>query len=169
MTHEAIPAAPRLEPELVRLPEQPTIAVRYHLESQEGIEQRFDEGFQAIGAALSRAQLQPAGPAFAHYDRMPTEPFTVELGFPTDAEYAGLEFPGDTKVITSKLSGGHVATLSHLGGFDGLGTAWERLLQWAAAHGHRPVGHFWEVYVTEPTPDMDPSTLRTDLFLPVSS
>ena len=23
---------------------------------------------------------------------------------------------------------------------------------------------FWEVYTTEPTPDMDPATLRTDLF-----
>ena len=27
----------------------------------------------------------------------------------------------------------------------------------------------WEVYVTEPSPDMDPATLRTDLVLPYES
>ena len=26
-----------------------------------------------------------------------------------------------------------------------------------------PAFPFWEVYVTEPSPDMDPATLRTDL------
>ena len=32
--------------------------------------------------------------------------------------------------------------------------------------GRAPGSPFWEVYVTEPSPDMDPATLRTDLFCP---
>ncbi|MGO2111815.1 MAG: GyrI-like domain-containing protein [Pseudoclavibacter sp.] len=168
MTHEASPATPRLEPEVVRLGEQPTVIVRYHCESMLGLETYFDEGFQKIGAALGHAEIEPTGAAFSHYDRMPTEPFTLEIGFPIAPEYAGVEFVHDADVVTSKLSGGLVATVSHVGSFDGLGLAWEGLTQWAAANGHRPVGHFWEVYVTEPSPDMDPATLRTDLFLPVA-
>jgi effector-binding domain-containing protein len=33
-----------------------------------------------------------------------------------------------------------------------------------AAGGTPPGTPFWEVYVTEPSPDMNPATLRTDLF-----
>ena len=32
------------------------------------------------------------------------------------------------------------------------------------ADGREPAFPFWEVYVTEPTPDADPASLRTDLF-----
>mgnify|MGYP006953700742 CR=1 FL=1 len=37
----------------------------------------------------------------------------------------------------------------------------------AAVAGAIPTGHTIEAYVTEPSPDMDPSVLRTDLILPV--
>ena len=33
-----------------------------------------------------------------------------------------------------------------------------------AAAGETPELPFWEVYVTEPSPEMDPADLRTDLF-----
>ena len=38
----------------------------------------------------------------------------------------------------------------HVGGYDNLGDSWCALAM-------------WEVYVTEPIPDADPATLRTDL------
>lgn len=40
------------------------------------------------------------------------------------------------------------------------------MMQQVAADGRQPALPFWEVYVTEPSPEMDPATLRTDLVLP---
>ena len=53
--------------------------------------------------------------------------------------------------------------LVHEGSFDELGSSWGRLGQWIAAAGLTPGEDMWEVYVTEPSPDMDPADLRTEL------
>jgi effector-binding domain-containing protein len=53
----------------------------------------------------------------------------------------------------------------HAGGFDGLAAAWQRLFAWVGQHGMTPAGVFWEVYLTVPSPGMDPAGLRTELDL----
>lgn len=69
--------------------------------------------------------------------------------------------------MPSSLPGGRIARLIHLGAFDGLGTSWEQLVAWVYEHGMQPGEVFWEVYLTEPAPDMDPAELRTELNLPI--
>lgn len=64
----------------------------------------------------------------------------------------------------SALPGGRVATAAHLGGYDRLGEAWQTFMGALEAQGLRAAVPFWEVYTTEPSPEMDPATLRTDLF-----
>jgi effector-binding domain-containing protein len=39
---------------------------------------------------------------------------------------------------------------------------------WIEAQGLRAGETFWEVYLTQPTPDMDPGELRTELNWPVA-
>jgi effector-binding domain-containing protein len=56
-----------------------------------------------------------------------------------------------------------VARLVHQGGYDQLGAAWDRLRSWIDGQGLTPGRELWEVYVTEPSPDIDPATLRTEL------
>ena len=56
----------------------------------------------------------------------------------------------------------------HAGSFDGLSEAWQRLGAWIGGQGLTPANDYWEVYVTEPSPDMDPADLRTELNWPVS-
>ena len=51
----------------------------------------------------------------------------------------------------------------HAGSFDTLSSAWERLGSWINDQGLTPTQVYWEVYLTEPTPDMDPADLRTEL------
>ena len=60
------------------------------------------------------------------------------------------------------------ARLVHEGSFDQLGSSWGRLAEWIAAAGTAPGEDFWEVYVTEPSPDMNPVDLRTELNWPVT-
>ena len=55
------------------------------------------------------------------------------------------------------------ARLVHLGSYDRLVASWERLGSWMGEHGLTPGPVLWEVYVTEPSPDMDPADLRSEL------
>ena len=73
------------------------------------------------------------------------------------------------RIAASELPAGDVAVISHLGAYDGLGQAWGRLMGSVGAMGRTPGTPFWESYVTEPSPNMDPATLRTDLFCPAHS
>jgi effector-binding domain-containing protein len=63
----------------------------------------------------------------------------------------------------SRLPAGRIAIISHLGSYDGLGDAWGRFMQAVADSGNQPALPFWEIYVTEPSPEADPATMRTDL------
>ena len=53
--------------------------------------------------------------------------------------------------------------LVHLGSYDKLVASWERLGAWMGEQGLTPGPLLWEVYVTEPSPDMDPADLRSEL------
>ena len=58
--------------------------------------------------------------------------------------------------------------LAHFGSFDGLGSSWERLGSWIKAQGLSAGPQRWEFYVTRPSPEMNPSDLRTDLTWPLA-
>lgn len=160
-------AQPITEPEFAHLPEQLTIVVRSEGVTMDGIEQHFDEGFRLIAETLATHGILPIGAAFAWYDGIPPAPFTLEIGFPIGWEHEGLEFVPDARVAISRLPGGRVARLSHLGGYGGLGAAWARLDAWITREGAKPAGGYWEVYVTEPSPEANPADMRTDLHMPV--
>lgn len=112
----------------------------------------FDTGYARIIAA----GVTPTGPAFALYRGDPTASFDLELGFPAD------RVPADDTVEESSIPGGPSFVLTHVGGYDGLGPAWERVLG-AVADAGRTLDTMLEVYVSQPGPDVDPATLRTDL------
>ena len=156
-----IPPAPRDEPELVVLDAVPTAVVRHADVRMERIREVFDTSFAALGGS----GVAPAGPAFAVYRGDPADQFDVEVGFPL-AERLPAAIPvGDLTVEPSALPDGRAVTLSHVGGYDGLGDAWARLFSGVVGGGLRPGEAIIEVYVTEPTPDADPAGMRTDLFV----
>ena len=104
-----------------------------------------------------------AGPAFAIYRGDPSATFDIELGFPVTEPLAH-SVPGEVTVEPSTLPSGRALAVSHLGSYDGLGQTWGRLASAAGGRGLQPA-YFFELYITEPSPEMDPATLRTDLFL----
>lgn len=126
----------------------------------------FDGTFSALVPALAEHDVEIAGPAFALHHRMPGATMTFEVGFPVATPIDGELEAGGITFYPSSMPATQVATVSHLGGYDGLGRAWSDLMQRVAADGRQPALPFWEVYVSEPGPDVDPSTLRTDLVLP---
>ena len=123
----------------------------------------FDASFSRLAAAVAAQSVAVVGPAFALYHGAPGAVADLEVGFPTGGT---VEVDGD--VVASELPGGRVARLVHEGSFDQLGSSWGRLAGWITAEGLSPGADLWEVYVTEPSPAMDPADLRTELNWPVT-
>ena len=149
-------------PEVVTL-EPTTAAVVRGTVAAEEITDFFDRSFSVLGEAIAAQGVSPTGPAFGLYRGLPDETIDVAVGFPTDRP-----IEPDGSAEAGELPGGRVARVVHAGAFDGLGEAWQRLGAWIAEQGMSPGETYWEVYVTEPSPDMDPADLRTELNWPVS-
>jgi effector-binding domain-containing protein len=150
------------EPQIVDVEEQPTAVVRGRVPMAE-ITGFFDTSFGQLAEVLGAQGRTPQGAAFARYHAQPTDVADLEVGFPVDEP---VEPAGD--VVASTLPGGRVARLVHEGSFDALGESWGRLAGWMAAEGLTPAPSMWEVYLTDPSPDMDPADLRTELNWPVA-
>lgn len=123
----------------------------------------FDETFSALVPGLEEFGVTAAGPAFALHHRLPGATMTFDAGFPVTEPLNGELEAGGITFYPSTLPAGRIATISHIGSYEGLGRAWRSLMEQVVADGHRSEVPFWEVYVTQPGPDVDPSTLRTDL------
>lgn len=123
----------------------------------------FDETFSALVPGLAEFGVTAVGPAFAAHHRQPGATMTFDVGFPVTEVLDGELEAGGITFYASALPAGRIATISHLGGYDGLPQAWQSFMEQVAADGHRTQLPFWEFYVTQPGPDADPSSLRTDL------
>lgn len=156
----------------LRAPAVPTAVVRATAVPMATIGELFDAVFRSVFPAAFERGLSPAGPPFALYTSVtdgPDASADLEIGFPLGAPLSGplVDDPvevGGRRLVASVLPGGDVAVTTHLGGFDELGRAWGEFFGEIGASGRAPGSPFWEAYVTEPSPDMDPADLRTDLF-----
>jgi len=151
------------EPELVDAEPVTTAVVRAVVPAA-GLTGFFDSSFRELVATTTEQGVTLLGPAFALYRGPFAETVDLEVGFPVDRVVRA-----QGNVLASELPGGRLARTTHAGAFDGLGEAWARLAAWLGERGHSPATERWESYVTQPSPDMDPRDLRTELFWPIDS
>ncbi|GAA3846679.1 MULTISPECIES: GyrI-like domain-containing protein [Brevibacterium] len=144
----------------------PTVVVEAQNYPMAELPQLFDSVFSGLFPALAAAEVEPTGPAFSLYTRQPTDTVDIQVGIPVSAGLSqALELGDDLTAIPSELPGGSIGAVTYQGGYDGLGEAWNAHMQALVAAGHHPDLPFFEVYVTEPNPEMDPADLRTDLYV----
>ena len=148
-------------PELITVPAVTTAVVRDQVEP-DNLRDFFDTSFSMLAETLSTQGISIAGPAFGLYRDTTDDVVDLEIGYPTESE---VRPEGD--VTPGSLPAGRVARVVHQGNFDGLGASWQQLRAWMDENGLTPRSMRWEVYVTEPSPDMDPDELRTELNAPV--
>jgi effector-binding domain-containing protein len=151
------------EPGLVDVPPAATAVISGSVAMAE-LADFFDRSFSRLAPAIADQGVAIAGPAFALYHGSPAATADLEVGFATDRP---VRPDGDVRAGT--LPGGTVARLVHRGGYDRLPESWGRLRAWIEARGLTPGHDTWEVYVTEPSPDMDPADLRTELYWPLEA
>lgn len=145
--------------------EVPTAVVVRHDFPMYEMPSLMDGTFSHLADALEEAGRHPSGPAFALHHRAPVATADLEVGFPIDAPLEGtLTLPNGFEVVGSTIPGGRVAWISHIGGYAGLAEKWGAFTEKIGESEEQMTYPFWEFYVTAPTPDTDPATLRTDLF-----
>lgn len=150
------------QPELVSLDPATTAVIRGSVPVT-GLRDFFDDSFRTLAQVLAAQQVSVLSPAFALFHGTPGDTLDLEAGFVTDRSVQ----PGHG-VVAGSLPGGRAVRLAHFGSFDGLGSSWERLGSWIKAQGLSAGPQRWEFYVTRPSPEMNPSDLRTDLTWPLA-
>lgn len=103
-----------------------------------------------------------AGPPFVRYLEWGPERVVVDIGFPVVRPSPTI---GDVRPAT--LPGGTVASIVHVGPYEGIAATYGRLRDWLVATGHGELGPMWEVYWTDPASEPDPSTWRTEIVVPL--
>jgi effector-binding domain-containing protein len=149
-----------LEPEIHDLPPRETAVVAVDV-PQAGLAEAIGRAIGEVESAMEEAGVTLAGPPFARYLAF-GERIQAEVGFPVRRTA-----PVVGRVLPSHLPGGRVASIVHLGPYDGLHATYARLTQWLEERGLRPMGPLWEVYWSDPSDEPDPATWRTEISAPV--
>lgn len=150
---------------VTEVPEVPTAVVSRQSFPTAEMSSLMDACFSHLFPALAGAGVTPIGPAFALHRRMPVDTADVEIGVPIDRPLPEtLTLPSGLEVSASVLPAGRAAAISHIGGYDALAEKWGEFTELVGDAGEQMTYPFWELYVTPPTPQTDPATLRTDLF-----
>jgi effector-binding domain-containing protein len=123
----------------------------------------------AIGGALrevheqmTAAGVDLAGAPFTRYPSFDPDSGTAEVGFPVMRPA-----PAVGRVEPSRLPGGPVASVIHLGPYETLGESYERLNRTLEGSGMHASGPMWEVYWTDPSMEPDPARWRTEIIVPL--
>lgn len=165
LPHPYDAAEPATECRVTDAPEVPTAVVFQRDFPMYQMSSLMDGTFTHLASALEDAGIRPIGPAFALHHRAPVSTADVEVGFPIDAPLPEpITLPSGFEVIASSLPAGRVAWVSHLGGYGALAESWGAFTEGIGESEEQMKYPFWEFYVTPPTPDVKPSSLRTDLF-----
>jgi effector-binding domain-containing protein len=157
---QAVFDRPHATPEIHRVPLRETAAVAVEVAPGE-LPAAVGTALAEVEAAMAEAGVALAGPPFTRY--LAYEPrVRAEIGFPVlrPAPHVGRVFPG-------RLPGGRVASIVHVGAFDGLHQTYAVLFQWLTELGLQPTGATWEVYWSDPEAEPDPATWRTEILAPV--
>jgi effector-binding domain-containing protein len=120
------------------------------------------DAIEEIERRMVEAAVELAGPPFTRYLDFGPLRILAEIGMPVwrPAPHAGRVFPG-------RLPGGRVASVVHVGPYDGLATTYTRLQRWLDDAGLEGTGPMWEVYWSDPQAEPDPATWRTEILVPL--
>jgi len=127
-----------------------------------------------LGALISHGST-PAGAPFFRYLEIAGDSMTLQVGVPVPPGAALPEHVTPFPTEAGELPAGRYATLTHIGPFDGLFGATERLLDWARTSGLELDGDLvdgverWaarlEIYLTDPRLEGDPNRYETELAI----
>jgi effector-binding domain-containing protein len=134
-----------------------------HLTVPWGEIQRFME--PALSELLGIISAQGIGPVGAwsnHHLTVSPSHANFEVSVPVSSPVSRTG-----RVEHREVPSGIAACSSHLGAYEGLGSAWRDLNSWIKGRGYTPAPDLWECYVVGPESCPDPAAWRTELTRPL--
>lgn len=116
--------------------------------------------FGALGAACVDAEM--SGPPMVKYTAWHENDCELEAAFPVDSSAPAIEgvekkdYPACTALTTT-----------YTGPYDGLSDAWQEMWKHVEANGIKGDMPCWDVYVTDPSAEPDPTKWVTELYIPL--
>lgn len=143
------------------IPEQPVLAIRETVAP--ALFQSFLGGaFNELYRCLAIGGVEPEGPPIAQYHAFGPEVIDVEVCLPVPSGTIGVG-----RVTSEVLPAATVATLVHVGAYDGEGAAYAELERWIKANGFEHDGPPRERYLIGPDSGVDPTEYRTQIEMPI--
>jgi effector-binding domain-containing protein len=136
---------------------QPGLAIRETVANAE-IPAKMAELFAELGRFIAAKAAPVIGPPFAYYHSWNEKETVVEVGFPVAAGAAG-----EGRIRPMSLPGGKVVTGLHVGPYDKLVESYTAMTAWMKSQGHVPASFMWEVYLSDPMQEKDPSKWMTKM------
>jgi effector-binding domain-containing protein len=141
---------------------QPGIAIRETVANAE-IPAKMAEMFAELGRYIGMNAVPAIGPPFAYYHSWNEKETVVEVGFPVAPGGKG-----EGRIRPMTLPGGKVVVGLHIGPYDKLVESYQAMTAWMKSQGHVPAGFMWEVYLSDPMIEKDPSKLMTQMCWPLA-
>lgn len=113
-------------------------------------------------------QLEIAGPPFVRYFSRSDQLIEYQAGLPVFKLPAGSGPDAETSITATSLPAGPAIATVHVGRYEDLPDAHAFLRSWAERAERAPGGAMWEVFLTNPMTQRDPSKWRTKVFLPLA-
>lgn len=146
--------------ELREVREKDTVSIRTTT-SVEKLSEVIGPGYGEIMQYLGAKGVQASGPPFAMYHNMDMSALDVEFGFPVAAK---VEARG--RIKPGKLPAGKAAVGLHVGPYDKITEAYNRLTAFVKEKGLETDSFCYEVYLNDPA-DTPPDKLQTEIYFPV--
>ena len=140
--------------------EQDTVSIRT-VAPVEKLPKVLGLGYGEIMEYLGSGGVQPAGPPFAMYHNMDMSALDVEFGFPISGQVAA-----KGRIKPGKLPAGRTAVTLHVGAYDKIHEAYDRLTAFVKEKGLEPAASCYEVYLNDPQ-DTAPEELQTEIYFPL--
>ena len=118
-------------------------------------------GLAEVARSIALNSLFPTGSPFTHYLTWHGEMVVAEVGFPVSGQLV----PAG-RVVGGELPGGTIASAFHVGPYETIGEAYQRIEAWIRARGKEPGSTMWEAYLRGPGQETDPARFRTEIFWP---
>lgn len=129
--------------------------------ARDDIPETIGSMFRRVREALARQHVESDGAPFARYHA---------FGDIVDLE-AGVmvadPIQPDGDVRPSSLPAGPAAIAVHAGPYETLGATYEAIQRWLQASGRQSNGGPWELYITDPSAEPDPSKWLTEVIFPL--
>ncbi len=156
----ADPRAPSSKIELRVLRSHHTASIRAEVSSND-LADAMGNIFRAVKDALASQGIVPEGAPFARYHSF-GDTIDLEAGVMVSSPIMPI---GDVK--PSQLPAGPAAIAVHAGSYETLGATYAAMQTWLDASPHHPNGGPWELYITDPSAEPDPSRWLTEVIFPL--